>query len=384
MHIWSRYISRAAGCSLLILVNFPLLALWLNWNSFSSTGSLKHWTAAAVGLIDLTAALFLVEWLRFYTTTRVVWVCSTITFLLQSYAFAILSDSFVRSFSSEHSWIFRYVAVLVGICTFINGLNVLFLHYCNMVGPASSHRTKKFGTGFMLVTFLSTMCFTTIKSYQDGIIVRDHQLHAWGWLNMGCVLLFVAMLVVSAWKAYSPHLIMAGLVLYAFVMFPFNCYWFLQAYSLLTHNLKGEYLEAPNRSYFVFNMLMLEWTISPVLCSIVLQGFASICHDCYRALDCFRVRIEGSEVLVMEVMGEDQTDMEQEEDTKLQENLLKINATELSESQCAICWDRFECGQKVMRIRICEHLYHRSCFSQWMMNDNRCPLCRATVRASTQ
>ena len=61
---------------------------------------------------------------------------------------------------------------------------------------------------------------------------------------------------------------------------------------------------------------------------------------------------------------------------------LQINAAleiqETSESPCAICQENITSGG--VRIRQCQHSYHRSCISNWFLMRVRCPVCRYDIR----
>jgi hypothetical protein len=61
---------------------------------------------------------------------------------------------------------------------------------------------------------------------------------------------------------------------------------------------------------------------------------------------------------------------------------LQINASlenhDNSDSPCAICQEPITTGG--VRIRQCQHSYHRSCISNWFSMSVRCPVCRYDIR----
>ena len=65
---------------------------------------------------------------------------------------------------------------------------------------------------------------------------------------------------------------------------------------------------------------------------------------------------------------------------------VQINAAlephEASDSPCAICQDTITSGG--VRIRHCQHSYHRSCISNWFSMSVRCPVCRYDIREAGQ
>lgn len=61
---------------------------------------------------------------------------------------------------------------------------------------------------------------------------------------------------------------------------------------------------------------------------------------------------------------------------------LQINAAlenhENPDAPCAICQEPITSGG--VRIRQCQHSYHRSCISNWLSMSVRCPVCRYDIR----
>ena len=60
---------------------------------------------------------------------------------------------------------------------------------------------------------------------------------------------------------------------------------------------------------------------------------------------------------------------------------LLVNKKLLSKSECAICLENFELGQRVScsQTMACEHIYHEQCLSTWLMKDDFCPCCRVIL-----
>ena len=60
---------------------------------------------------------------------------------------------------------------------------------------------------------------------------------------------------------------------------------------------------------------------------------------------------------------------------------LLVNKKLLSKSECAICLENFELGQRVScsQTMACEHIYHEQCLSTWLMKNDYCPCCRVTL-----
>ena len=52
--------------------------------------------------------------------------------------------------------------------------------------------------------------------------------------------------------------------------------------------------------------------------------------------------------------------------------------TSSSQQTCAICQDAISSGGA--RLRVCHHVYHRTCIQTWFCASVRCPVCRRDIR----
>ncbi|EYU34708.1 hypothetical protein MIMGU_mgv1a018060mg [Erythranthe guttata] len=46
-------------------------------------------------------------------------------------------------------------------------------------------------------------------------------------------------------------------------------------------------------------------------------------------------------------------------------------------SNCAICLDIFDVGEKCRLLPPCEHVFHAECVDLWLLKSPFCPICRA-------
>jgi hypothetical protein len=53
-----------------------------------------------------------------------------------------------------------------------------------------------------------------------------------------------------------------------------------------------------------------------------------------------------------------------------------------SEGQCPICQESYNSTDEVVRLRNCNHIYHRSCANIWYGRSVFCPICRNDIRAT--
>ncbi|KAG9142449.1 hypothetical protein Leryth_018235 [Lithospermum erythrorhizon] len=56
----------------------------------------------------------------------------------------------------------------------------------------------------------------------------------------------------------------------------------------------------------------------------------------------------------------------------------KGNKSEENDETCAICLKDFEEDENI-GILSCQHQFHRDCLTNWLINKNSCPMCRATA-----
>eukprot|EP00747_Dinoflagellata_sp_TGD_P161733 gnl/TRDRNA2_/TRDRNA2_178538_c0_seq1.p1 gnl/TRDRNA2_/TRDRNA2_178538_c0~~gnl/TRDRNA2_/TRDRNA2_178538_c0_seq1.p1 ORF type:complete len:289 (+),score=38.12 gnl/TRDRNA2_/TRDRNA2_178538_c0_seq1:99-965(+) len=56
------------------------------------------------------------------------------------------------------------------------------------------------------------------------------------------------------------------------------------------------------------------------------------------------------------------------------------DVTEASEAtECPICLNDFQCGEKVRQLGSCGHTFHKSCIDLWLLRRADCPLCKRKV-----
>ncbi|KAF9615273.1 hypothetical protein IFM89_022600 [Coptis chinensis] len=46
---------------------------------------------------------------------------------------------------------------------------------------------------------------------------------------------------------------------------------------------------------------------------------------------------------------------------------------------CMICMEEFNRGKDVAKRLACNHVYHETCVSTWLSQNNSCPLCRCSI-----
>jgi hypothetical protein len=47
---------------------------------------------------------------------------------------------------------------------------------------------------------------------------------------------------------------------------------------------------------------------------------------------------------------------------------------------CAICFEDFEVGERVLTLPGCQHQFHSHCISHWLLVKPQCPCCNSNVR----
>lgn len=61
------------------------------------------------------------------------------------------------------------------------------------------------------------------------------------------------------------------------------------------------------------------------------------------------------------------------------ENRLWVDEFDCSE--CAVCLDGFQKGEKCRMLPVCRHTFHAQCVDSWLYKNPLCPICRARARA---
>ena len=56
--------------------------------------------------------------------------------------------------------------------------------------------------------------------------------------------------------------------------------------------------------------------------------------------------------------------------------------TDTTESACSICQESLQNGEGRVRLRECQHTFHRRCATEWYSRSVYCPLCRSDIRTS--
>ena len=56
----------------------------------------------------------------------------------------------------------------------------------------------------------------------------------------------------------------------------------------------------------------------------------------------------------------------------------------MSQKICSICFESYAANnlesKNLIKLPICEHIYHEECILHWLRNNITCPTCRADIR----
>ena len=51
-------------------------------------------------------------------------------------------------------------------------------------------------------------------------------------------------------------------------------------------------------------------------------------------------------------------------------------------NECVICHEWISLGEIVRELPVCNHLFHKECIDNWLVQSPTCPLCRNNIRVS--
>ena len=51
----------------------------------------------------------------------------------------------------------------------------------------------------------------------------------------------------------------------------------------------------------------------------------------------------------------------------------------VEQRQCRLCLQYFKQEEELMKIPLCEHIFHISCLKKWLMDFQKCPVCESNI-----
>jgi len=51
----------------------------------------------------------------------------------------------------------------------------------------------------------------------------------------------------------------------------------------------------------------------------------------------------------------------------------------VDQRQCRLCLQYFKQGEDLMKIPLCEHIFHINCLKKWLMDFQKCPVCESNI-----
>ena len=51
----------------------------------------------------------------------------------------------------------------------------------------------------------------------------------------------------------------------------------------------------------------------------------------------------------------------------------------IDQRQCRLCLQYFKQGEELMKIPLCEHIFHINCLKKWLMDFQKCPVCESNI-----
>jgi len=119
-----------------------------------------------------------------------------------------------------------------------------------------------------------------------------------------------------------------------------------------------------------------QWTgiVLIMLCSNTCSAARSTCH-----MAIWPAHAEQTHGVTIRTIGKEQQEQLLSQLTLCTEVYMEIADTESGEIQCAVCLESF-CPSDAVRKLHCGHVYHASCFENWILHGEKsCPMRCSTV-----
>lgn len=164
-----------------------------------------------------------------------------------------------------------------------------------------------------------------------------------------------------------------------FILLPFLAIWTLvgtywYAHIIYTHQeacVILTQLPKQEKSFVIVVWLAICYIVVVLFLAAVCVGMTSVLRDRRT-----RERIEAEQYLLEDRHNVGLT----EEEIRDVINLFSVRNTEGIDETCSICIDSVENAEHVLKIPICEHLFHEECLEGWLRVKPICPNCKAGVR----
>lgn len=370
-------------------VHFPAVNICLYWDDYKAPyPNIKVWLLIGTLVIDF----ILVQW-RIYLRTwplgtqffnplirKVLMMLTIPTFGVLLYSLAVVSDSDYSVTAPNYTRIFKYMNTLLTLISTIYGLYIFILVTMTLSGSLNSMTQRKTIAWSYLFVFFCMTIFLMCLSLILGGNENDNEVVVWMVIAVVMINIFVFGMVTNALYTRATWKILANTLIWGF----FPCiFWSIKGFILSTKMAnKGH---EGRHAFYCLSKLMF-WTLSPTLGII----FGACLFFILVKIGILRKRAEvpvTKQKLHEIIVGEDHfepsqiNDLENPMETSSTngQSLLSINKSKLCSDECAICWEKFTIGSKLLLVEGCNHTFHRECLRLWAEKDARCPMCRAHI-----
>lgn len=373
----------------------PLAIALYNWKNLDEEPeqNLKIWTAISTGIIDF---LF-IQWYFVFSSWplgstyfltpfwRIVFLFATIpTFGGLAYCSGVLSDTdYAMTSPSEETivYLFKQELAIVNFLLLFYGLYILIAISVIINGPLSSYNQKKWVCALYFLLFTGMVIFCAVKA-ADSEAQEHTEVFIW------CVLagLFISFFILGVtMSTLHPYCL-----IFLIVLVSIPCIgWTIRGWIVVDRWLNNTGGLFQGRYWLIALSKLMSWTFYPFAFLIVFLLIGLICYKLGLIKKAPEIPVFKQKLreLIVDENNQEASYVDAEDSAaaaspstpqnQATQNLLARSAKEkLNAEECAICWENFISGQRLLLVEGCKHIFHKDCLRQWVDKDPRCPLCR--------
>ena len=360
------------------VVNLPLPFLL-----FGDTPSpLKIWALVTLLLVNLTIV---------FTGWAFSWFFLTYAAMLSYFGLLHALSGLLSDILTNHaglSWYIIYLlvfAILVVLGYLLLGLVMILYYMGNDDCDYDELRGSLwFGMGFSQLIVGGSSIYFLLK-----LLDQDPKIATWSWITFAYIISFWCIFLWFVEKVnyldiedgYNEHRrkIWAVIVCYCFIATPIALYCFVTGILKISMGLCSPFL-----MNFIIYLALMNFPGFIAMIFFFCNGFCALIGLCFKSNHNQNALAGAYQPLFPEYQVLDPQPPSQVQmsdcytEIFVEENKEDIEGNK-ADDECAICWDNFKKDQQLMKIKACQHIFHRNCLSQWTQKNQSCPTCRTKI-----